>query len=84
MSVSLLVHWADLSDLGGGGGADGLGGDGLGTQQHPWFPLCQVVHRLWNRHLLSVKRQSSIIVLKRKWVVAPFLESNNVTVHHSP
>lgn len=56
----LLVKWEDLGDLGGGGGADGLWGDGLGTQQHPWVPLCQAVHRLWERHLLSVTQEPQI------------------------
>jgi len=32
--VGVLAKEADLGDLGGGGGADSLGGDGLGTQQH--------------------------------------------------
>ena len=59
--VGLLVKRADLGYLGGGGGADGLGGDGLGTQQHSCVPLCQAVHRLWERQLLSVTQYNSVM-----------------------
>lgn len=41
----------DLGYLGGGGGADRLRGDGLGTQQHSWLSLHKGVNRLWERHL---------------------------------
>lgn len=47
----------DLGDLGGGGGADGLRSDGLGTQQHSGLPLCQTVHRLWERQPLSTQQE---------------------------
>lgn len=40
------VSKAHLSDLGGSGGADGLGSDGLGTQQNSRVSLCQAVHWL--------------------------------------
>lgn len=44
----------DLGYLCCGGSADGLGGDGLGTQQHSRVLLYQAVHWLWKKHLLSI------------------------------
>lgn len=64
-----IIVWVAISDqtdlgyLGGGGGADRLRGDGLGTQQHSWLSLCKGVYRLWERHLLNrIKALTWILV----------------------
>lgn len=63
LTVGLSVKWADLGDLGGGGGADGLRGDGLGAQQHPGVFLCHGVHRLRGRVTLKLQIISNTLTL---------------------